>query len=1177
MEPFVHLHVHTEYSLLDGANRIDRLVDAAVEDGHKSLAITDHGNLFGAIEFYKACKARDIKPILGCEAYVALGSMHEKHHRQDNPYTHLTLLARDLEGWHNLMRMTSASYLDGFSFRPRVDFDFLSRHAKGLTCLSGCMSGPVNRMLRRDDKAGAVQMAGKLQDMFGREHFYLEVMRNGIKEQDNLTDAMKVLQPTIEAPLVATNDIHYLRHEDCATQDAMLCLAQGAKLNDENRWKFDTDSLFFRTQSDMNRVFSDLPEALRTTLDVAEQVDVEIELGNHRLPHFDSDDGTPPDELFRKLCEEGFAARYPGNPTEPRERMEFEMKVISKMGFTSYFLIVWDLIRYAHEQGIPVGPGRGSAAGSIVAYCMNITRIDPIKYDLIFERFLNPDRVSMPDIDIDFCKDRREEMILYTRKRYGDENVCQIITFGKLKAKNALRDTGRIMDIPLNVVDRVAKKIPDTLGITLSEALDQGAELAAERDATDESKKWFDLALSVEGLSRNAGVHAAGVIIADEPLRDIVPLAKFNDNTVTQWDMNVCEAYGLLKMDFLGLRTLSILNEGVKLVKKVKGLDIDLDAISLEDEAVFSLLQKADTEGIFQLESGGMRNLLAQLKPSCYEDVIAVLALFRPGPLGSGLHEMYARRKHGLEAVVYPHPILEDILKETYGLLIYQEQIMRVSQVMGGFTLAQADSLRKAMGKKIIKMMEAFQGQFISGALERDVPESVAESVWKTMLEFAKYGFNKSHSAGYAMVTFQAAWLKAHHPEAFYAASCTYEAADSKKLAILIEDSRRHGISVLPPCINESNAKFTVLDEKRIRFGLEAIKGVGTGAAEAVVKSREGQDDGVFPSIMECFIAGVAEGVNKSTYECLTKGGAFDSFAQRRVDLLPTIEDKVRDAAGKAKDRASGQASLFDMLSGTGPGISESSGGDGSNELELRKLTKDELRLTLTMEKEVLGLYLSRHPLDPYRALLGGISRHNSANMHETSDESMVTLAGIISQCTIRGTRKDPNRKFAKFRIEDLFGSTGAVVFPRDLERLRDSVEEDFIGIFTGRVSINRDEPELLVEDIKPMKDRDNMQLKGYLQVRLTADSPPLQELGAVLQKHKGNAMVRFIYQDPQGKKHVVRAGSSWKVRLRTELVDELNQLLGTGSAFVRMDPSTSQNSDDGGRKRRRFTKKSSG
>ncbi len=1173
MEPFVHLHVHTEYSLLDGANRIERLVDAAVEDGHKSLAITDHGNLYGAIEFYKACRERDIKPILGCEAYVATGSMHDKHHRQDNPYTHLTLLARDAAGWQNLMKLTSASYLDGFSFRPRIDFEFLAQHAQGLNCLSGCMSGPVNRMLRRDDKQGAIEMAAKLQDMFGREHFFLEVMRNGIKEQNDLTDAMKILQPIIEAPLVATNDIHYLRHEDCAAQDAMLCLAQGKKLNDENRWRFDTDSLFFRTQSDMNRVFSDMPEALRTTLDVAEQVNVEVELGKHRLPLFTSDDGTPPDDLFRKLCEEGFLKLYPGNPTAARERLEFEIKVISKMGFTSYFLIVWDLIRHAHDVGIPVGPGRGSAAGSIVAYCMNITRIDPLKYDLLFERFLNPDRVSMPDIDIDFCKDRREEMIIYTRERYGDENVCQIITFGKLKAKNALRDTGRIMDISLNVVDRVAKKIPDTLGISLTEALDQGAELAAERDATDESRKWFDLALSVEGLSRNAGVHAAGVIIADEPLRDIVPLAKVSDNTVTQWDMNICEAYGLLKMDFLGLRTLSILQEGVRLIKETKGVDIDLDAISLEDEAVYALLQKADTEGIFQLESGGMRNLLSQLKPSCYEDVIAVLALFRPGPLGSGLHEMYARRKHGLEAVVYPHPILEEILKETYGLLIYQEQIMRVSQVMGGFTLAQADSLRKAMGKKIIKMMEAFQDQFISGALERDVPQAVAESVWKTMLEFAKYGFNKSHSAGYAMVTFQAAWLKAHHPEAFYAASCTYEAADSKKLAVLIEDSRRHGISVLPPCINESNARFTVIDEKQIRFGLEAIKGVGTGAAEAIVESRESQDDCCFTDVMDCLIAGAGLGVNKSTYECLTKGGAFDSFSQRRVDLLPTIEDKVRDASSKAKDRAKGQGSLFDMLGASRPSaVTSKPGGAG----ELRKLSKDELRLTLTMEKEVLGLYLSRHPLDPYRALLGGISRHNSSNMHETQDESMVTLAGIISQCVVRGTKKDPNRKFAKFRIEDLYGSTGAVVFPRDLERMRDSVEEDFIGIFTGRVSMNRDEPELLIEDIKPMQDRENMQLKGYLQIRLNPDSPPLKDLGAVLQKHHGKAMVRFIYQDAQGAQHIVRAGSSWKVRLQTELIDELNQLLGSGSAVVRMDPGTDSGNGGNSSKRRRYSRQKS-
>ncbi|MBC8328602.1 MAG: DNA polymerase III subunit alpha, partial [Planctomycetes bacterium] len=989
MEPFVHLHVHTEYSLLDGANRIPDLVKAAVEDGHQALAITDHGNLFGAIEFYKACRKAGVNPVLGCEVYVARGSMRQKHHRRDNPYSHLTLLARDAAGWKNLMKLSSLAHLEGQHFRPRIDLELLHRHAGGITCLSGCMSGPVNRFLRDGDDDGALRMAGELQDLFGEEHFFLEVMRNGMQEQDRLTEGMCRLQPRIGAPLVATNDIHYLRHEDCQTQDALLCLHQNAKIHNPDRWRMETDTLFFRSREQMNRIFSDLPQALSNTMRVAEQVHVEIELGRPRLPLFVPDDGSSPEQLFRRLCEQGFVRLYPGAPAGARERLEYEMTVIREMGFVSYFLIVWDLIRHARTQDIPVGPGRGSAAGSLVSYCLDITRIDPLKYDLIFERFLNSSRVSMPDIDIDFCKDRREEMLAYTRDRYGAANVCQIITFGKLKAKNALRDMARVLDIPLPEVDKAAKLVPDGPGVKLSKVLQTEPELAAIGDSSEANRQWFDLALKVEGFSRNSGVHAAGVIIADEALMEIIPLSRQNDATTTQWDMKVCEEFGLLKMDFLGLRTLTILDDAVKMVGRRLGQEVDLATIPLDDPAVYQLLRAADTEGVFQLESGGMRRLLGDLKPDCFEDLIAVLALFRPGPLGSGLHEVYARRKHRLERVSFPHPLLEEVLKETYGVLIYQEQIMRVAQRMGGFTLNEADTLRKAMGKKKRALMEPFELPFLDGAEAREVPRQVAQEVWAMMVKFAEYGFNKSHSAAYALVTYQAAFMKAHHPAEFYAASFTHEASDSDKLRLLLEDARRHGVEVLPPCVNESAPHFLVNQDSAVRFGLGAVKGVGGGAAQALLELRQGRAPGRFPSLDELYVDVTSKGLTRTTMEGLIKAGAMDCFPGARVDLLEQRNGSLRSAQTRAKDRAAGQAWLF----GGAPAPDDAASPGAGPALGDRALSDAERRATLAMEKEAPGLYPPRPPLAPYPPPPAGVPPRARRNPSEAPGLAGVTPA----------------------------------------------------------------------------------------------------------------------------------------------------------------------------------------
>lgn len=1149
MEPFVHLHVHTEYSLLDGANRIPDLVQAAVEDEHQAIAITDHGNLFGAVEFYKSCRSADVKPILGCEVYVAQDSHRKGHNKRDNPYTHLTLLARNAAGWRNLMQLTSIAHLDGFHFRPRVDLELLHQYAEGITCLSGCMSGPVNRALAREDLDGAYAIAGELQELYGNDYFYLEVMRNGMEAQDKLTEGMVELRKRMDAPLIATNDIHYLRHEDCHAQDALLCIHTGAKRDDPTRWRMDTDTLYFRTREQMNQIFGDLPEALRNTLTVAEQVDVELELGKLRLPNFMPEDGSLPDEYFRKICEQGFEKLYPGNPTVARERLEFEIKVIKDMGFTSYFLITWDLIRYAREKGIPVGPGRGSAAGSIVAYVMGITRIDPLKYDLIFERFLNPSRISMPDIDIDFCKDRREEMLVYVRERYGDENVCQIITFGKMKARAALRDVARVLDIPLSEVDKVVKKVPEGPGVRLTEALREDPELAAVRKQSREYQDWLDLAVKVEGLSRHSSVHAAGVIIADEPLKEIIPLSKQDDAITTQWDMKICEEVGLLKMDFLGLRTLTILADAVKLVEQRSGTKLLLDDLGLDDEPTYELLRAADTEGVFQLESGGMRRLLSELKPTNYEDIIAVLALFRPGPLGSGLHETYSRRKHGQEAVSYQHPLLEEILKETYGVLIYQEQIMRVAQRLGGFSLSEADSLRKAMGKKKRELMEGFEKQFLDGCTENDVDKKIAKEIWDMMVKFAEYGFNKSHSAGYAMVTYQAAWMKAHYPAEFYASSFTHEAQDSDKLRTLIEDARRHKISVLPPCVNHSRPYFTVASDQEVRFGLAAIKGVGGGAASTLVEVREKQKTRNFVNFDEVLIETVTAGLTKGTFESLIKAGAFVAFGENRIDALSDIDSRTKVAQAKAKDRQHGQLSLFDAPGGQeGGGQGAASSGPPPSP---RPLSDAERKEVLSYEKEALGLYLTRHPLDPYRNVLDGLSKHNSRNVKECGDRDLISLAGIATHVDIRPTRRDPSRKFARLRIEDLYGSTSALLFSSALEEFRDSVREDFIGIFQGGLDMNSEEPVLLVENIRPLDEPDAVRLDGSLLISFRTQKAPIEKLQEVLRKHTGKSVVRFQYKRPDGTPMSIRAASDWSVQLSGGLLNELEQILGKGNVRV--------------------------
>lgn len=1152
MEPFVHLHVHTEYSLLDGANRIDDLVAAAVRDEHEALAITDHGNLFGAIEFYDRCRKAGIKPLLGCEVYIAR-DRNRKHSRQDNPYTHLTLLARNADGWRNLMQLASSAYLEGFHTRPRIDMELLNSHAKGLTCLSGCMSGQVNKHLLKDDEASALACAGQLRDLFGADHFFLEVMRNGLARQDRLTEQMARLRNRVGTPLVATNDIHYLRQEDCHVHDAVLCINTGSRVADPTRWRMTDDSgerlmdtLFFRSREQMNRVFGDLPEALRNTIAVAEQIDVDLEMGRHRLPSFVPDDGGTAEALFDRLCNEGLIRHYDQANETARERLEFEKEVIARMGFTSYFLIVWDLIRHAQEKGIPVGPGRGSAAGSIVAYCLGITRIDPLQYDLIFERFLNPSRISMPDIDIDFCKDRREEMLRYVRRRYGDENVCQIITFGKMKAKQALRDTGRVLDIPIAEVDKVAKLIPDGPGVDLQDALKSDKGLASAAKASDQYRRWFQYAKGVEGLSRHASVHAAGVVIADEPLREIVPLYRHrtDESITTQWDMIRLEQMGLLKMDFLGLRTLTIIQDALRLVKESRGIELRADDIPLDDPATYQLLCEANTEGVFQLESDGMRKLLADLKPDRFEDVIAVLALFRPGPLGSGLVQTFVDRKHGREEVSYPHPLLEEILAPTYGVLVYQEQVMRIAQRLGGFSLADADSLRKAMGKKIAALMAEFEPPFMEGAAERGVPGPTAKQVWQLMVKFAEYGFNKSHSAGYAVLTCQTAYLKANYPAEFYASTFTHEAHDSDKLAGLIDDARKHGLEIRPPCVNASKVAFDLDGELAIRFGLSAVKGIGHAAAELIASSRS--EEGEFTSLSNLLVRCAATGLNKLGFEALINAGGCDVLGTSRIAMLNSLESSIAYASRVREDRERGQLSLF------GEETSAPDAAPPDAPSEERPLTPEEQQLTMRREKEALGIYLTRHPLDPYRRLLDGVTPWTSRNLAHAGAGSRVVLAGLAIHVAERPLRKDPSRRMVSFRVEDLHGVTLAIAWPETLERYRELLVEDFAGVFTGTLDLARQDPQIVVDLIEPLGDSSSLSLQGTLEIRLThEDRSKLPVLQKLLADSEGRATVHFRYVDQDGSTRILRAGSGFRVRLDAALLDSIEAVLGAGRTRV--------------------------
>jgi len=1128
LSSFVHLHCHTEYSLLDGAARIPDLVRSARELGMTSLAITDHGAMFGVIDFYNACRKEEIKPVLGCEVYVATRTMQDKQAGVDDKQYHLVLLAENDEGYKNLLRLVSLGYTEGFYYKPRVDKDLLYRYNKGLIALSGCLAGEIAHFAMQGEMEKARAAAGEYRDIFG-DAFFLELQDHGLKEQGPVNRALVDIGRQLGIPVVATNDVHYVRKADAEIHDILLCIQTGKTVLDNQRMRFDSQEFFLKSPEEMAAIFGEIPSSLTNTALIAERCQVNLESGKLHLPEYRVPDGYNVDSYLRELCYRGARERYGEVADEVAARIDFELGVISQMGFSGYFLIVWDFIHYARQKGVLVGPGRGSAAGSIVSYCLGITNLDPLPYGLLFERFLNPERVSMPDIDIDFCFERRQEVIDYVFDRYGRDRVAQIITFGTMAARAAVRDVGRALGMPYAEVDRVAKLIPPELGMTIDKAL-QTQELARLYEGDEQVAKLIDVARALEGMPRHASIHAAGVVIAKETLTNYLPLYRTSDGVIaTQFAKETVEKLGLLKMDLLGLRTLTVIGEAVNLIRETRGTTLDMDALPLDDPATYDLLGRGETIGVFQLESSGMRAILRDLRPEAFEDVIALVALYRPGPLGSGMVDDFIQRKHGVKEVIYLHPLLQPILKDTYGVILYQEQVMRIASDMAGFTLGEADLLRRAMGKKKPEIIAGLRSRFVEGAVKKGVNPSVAGQVFDLMEYFAGYGFNKSHSAAYALIAYQTAYLKANYPAEFMAALLTSVKDHTDKVSVYVEECRRLEIDVLPPDVNESRENFTIAGGK-IRFGLAAIKNVGLGAVQAIIEARE--KGGPFKSLVDFLERVDGRLINKRAMESLIKAGAFGSLGAYRSQLLAVLDQALEIAHKAQKEKDSGQMSLFGGFDEPG----------ASYEVALPRMTELPRRELLALEKETMGLYISGHPLSQYRHLLRSVS---SANCHEVAEMTagkQVILGGLLTGLKRITTKKGEPMAF--FTLEDLTGRVEVVVFPRVFEQARLLLGPDAAVLVTGTVAANGDEKKILADSITS--------LDQGAEVRITitdAEQAKLDEAISLLRRYVGPSQVRIVRVggDP-GR----RMKEEFSVDLATPVIGKLKELLGSHRVQVR-------------------------
>lgn len=1049
---FVHLHVHSQYSLLDGAASIDQLVKAAVANGQPALALTDHGSMYGILKFYQTAQAAGIKPLLGCEVYVARRTRHDRTPKVDESPYHLVLLAENEKGYKNLLKLSSISHVEGFYYRPRVDREVLAAYSEGLIALSACMSGEIPGHFLADNPDAAQTAAGWYREVFGPDRFFLELQDQGLAGQKKLNRELLNLAKKLGLGVVATNDLHYLRQEDAKVHDVLLCIQTGKTINDEDRMRFPTDRFYYRSPQEMAMVFVETPEALTNTCRIAERCDVQLELGKYHLPAFQVPEGFDAYSYLKHLCREGLVWRYPEVTTEIEERLAYELSVIKKMGFVTYFLIVWDFVSQAKKRGIMVGPGRGSAAGSLVGYLLGITDLDPLKHQLLFERFLNPERISMPDFDIDFCYERRGEIIDYVKEKYGADHVAQIITFGTMAARGAVRDVGRALGFSYGEVDRIAKLIPAGPGITLEEALKLSPDLQRRVEEDAKIANLLEIARAVEGFPRHASIHAAGVVISARPLTEYVPLARAAEGEVTtQFPMEDLETIGLLKMDFLGLRTLTVLRDTMELVEAQTGKQINLQEIPPRDGRTLELLRLGQTLGIFQLESGGMRKLLVQLIPESFTDLIPLVALYRPGPLGSGMTEDFIKRRHGEKEVTYLHPLLEEVLKPTYGIILYQEQVMKICSRLGGFSLGEADLVRRAMGKKKPEVLAAMRRKFVDGARAQGIESGVAEKVFELMEYFAGYGFNKSHSAAYALVAYWTAYFKANYPRAFMAALLTSVIGNSDKIGLYIEECRRMGIPVYPPDVNRSQVKFTEEGEG-IRFGLLAVKNLGEGAIAAILQEREKEP---FVSLSD-FCRRLDSGIiNKRAVESLIKAGAFASTGQSRRAMLESLNMVFENSQRLAAARREGQLSFFDL------------GEEFEIPEEESRFRVEEYppATLLAMEKEFLGVYLTGNPLDPWKEKFKKNGIPSLLEIIEETRDRQVLAGGVISAWKRVVTKA--GKIMASFRLEDMTASLEVLVFPKLYEEIHETAGNDRVVVVKGRLDTAEEEKKLLAAQIR--------------------------------------------------------------------------------------------------------------
>lgn len=1135
MQDFCHLHVHTEFSLLDGAARIKQLVKRVKELGMSSLAITDHGVMFGVLDFYKECKNQGIRPIIGCEVYVAPRTMYDKAPHFDGSQYHLVLIAKNNEGYKNLMKLVSLGYTDGFYYKPRIDRNVLRTYSKDLIGLSACLGGEIPQKILNGDLEGARELSLEYLDILGEGNFYLELQDHGIPEQIIVNKELTKLSKKLDIPLVATNDLHYIDRKDARVQDILLCIQTGKTVDDPGRMRFPTDQFYLRSGEEMASLFSFSPEAVENTLRIAEMCNVELSFGEFHLPHYEIPGEMDADIYIRKLCLERVGQRYNPVTREVMERLDYELDVIKQMGYSTYFLIVWDFVDYARKNKILVGPGRGSAAGSLVAYVLGITNIDPLRYDLLFERFLNPERVSMPDIDIDFCFERRGEVIDYVVERYGIDKVAQIVTFGTMAARAAVRDVGRALNLSYGEVDRIAKLIPAELGMSIEKALNTSPELKDVYNQEKQVAELIDAARAVEGMSRHASMHAAGVVISKDPLTSYVPLLKTSDGTVvTQYSKDLLEEIGLLKMDFLGLRTLTVIDDALKMIEKTHKIKIDIDHISLDDYKTFQMLCSGETTGVFQLESSGMKSLVRDLKPEVIDDVIALVALYRPGPLGSGMVEDFVRRKHGEKKIEYLDPILEPILKDTYGVILYQEQVMRIASDMAGFSLGKADLLRRAMGKKKPEVIAAERENFIQGALANGIKEEVAAEIFDLMAHFADYGFNKSHSAAYGIVAYQTAYLKANYPLEYMAALITSVMSVTDKVALYIDECRRMGIKILPPDINESIAGFTVVGEA-IRFGLAAVKNVGLGAIENLVKVRE--EGGKFSSFFEFCCRVDLRQVNKRGLESLIKCGAFDSFGVYRSQLQQVLDKAIEFAQERQKERLSGQTSLFDLLDQEE---------NDYLEIPLPKIPELPQNEILALEKEMLGLYISGHPLNSYEKELREKVSINIGELKGKRDRANAIVGGIIAVSKKIITKN--GQMMAFFTLEDFTGAVEVIVFPRIYEKYAEQIKNDTVLIVQGRVNKQDEEVKFIADRLTPLLTQKSEQV--YIQLKGEEDLFLFQQLKNILLNYPGDAPVYLFLKD---KNKLILTDRNFWVSTTEQLNQEIEQLLGEDSISIKV------------------------